>query len=270
MKVAAYQAPLLPCGSQAAIDFIRGQLDCCRTEGVQILCCPECILGGLADNAATPSELALDVANGELAQHLAPLASDQVAVILGFTELGPAGRLYNSTALYHRGSVVGVYRKLYPAINKSVYSPGTEIPVFHIDGLTFGIVICNDSNFIEPARLIAAQGAAALFIPTNNALRPEKAPIVGMARHTDTARALENGLTVIRADVTGRCQGLVAYGTTAITDPEGTDLGTAQQFTEALIVAEIDPHPPKHWWVEGGGHNPAVAQAYARLVSPNP
>jgi hypothetical protein len=49
MKVAAYQAPLLATGSLEAIDLIEERVAWCESEGVSILCCPEAILGGLAD-----------------------------------------------------------------------------------------------------------------------------------------------------------------------------------------------------------------------------
>lgn len=52
MKVAAYQAPLSPNGSMEALEFIRYQIDQCEARGVQILCCPEAVLGGLADYSA--------------------------------------------------------------------------------------------------------------------------------------------------------------------------------------------------------------------------
>ena len=50
---------------------------------------------------------------------LAPLASDTVTTIVGFTEVTGTGRLHNTAAVFHRGSVIGLYRKLYPAINRS-------------------------------------------------------------------------------------------------------------------------------------------------------
>ena len=47
--------------------------------------------------------------------------------LLGFTEIDRGSRLYNSAAVFPRGSVAGAYHKLYPAINKSVYvSEGDE------------------------------------------------------------------------------------------------------------------------------------------------
>jgi len=129
MKVAAYQAPLRPTGSAGVISLIREQVDWCESQGVEILCCPEGVVGGLADYAGRPADIAVSVETGKLHTLLAPLASDRVATILGFTEID-RGRLYNSAAVFHKGSVVGLYRKLYPAINKSVYQAGDKLPVF--------------------------------------------------------------------------------------------------------------------------------------------
>ena len=158
-----------------AVELIRKRVAWCEAEGVEILCCPEAVLGGLADYAAHPADIAIDVESGQLDAVLTPLASDTVTTILGFTERAGTGELYNSAAVFHRGSVIGVYRKLHPAIRKSIYRAGERIPVFHVGGLTFGIVICNDSNHAEPARIMASQGAAVLFVPTNNGLPPAKA-----------------------------------------------------------------------------------------------
>ena len=41
----------------------------------------------------------------------------------------------------------GIYRKRHPAIRSSVYSAGEQSPVFTIGALSFGIMICNNSNF---------------------------------------------------------------------------------------------------------------------------
>jgi hypothetical protein len=49
VKVAAYQAPLQATNSMAVVDLIREQVEICESQGVEILCCPEGVLGGLAD-----------------------------------------------------------------------------------------------------------------------------------------------------------------------------------------------------------------------------
>jgi 5-aminopentanamidase len=241
VKVAAYQAPLLPCGTTlAALGLIRERVDWCESAGVEILCCPEGILGGLADYAAQPTDIAIEVEGGQLDAVLAPLASDKVATILGFTEIDRRGRLYNSAAIFHRGSVLGLYRKLHPAINRSVYEAGDELPIFTIGSLTFGIIICNDSNFPETARIIALQGATALFIPSNNGLPVKKADVVIQARNVDVAMATENSIWVIRSDVAGHAEGRVSYGSSGIVNPEGTVVQSAQRLAEDLLVADLE------------------------------
>ena len=243
MKVAAYQAPLLADGATEALGLIREQVVRCESQGVDILCCPEGVLGGLADYAAQPAAIAVHC--GELNDILAPLASDTVTTIVGFTETDRCGRLYNSAAVYHRGSVAGIYRKLHPAINKSVYSAGDAMPVFTVAGLTFGVIICRDSNFSEPAIVMASRGATALFVPTNNGLPFGRSSpdIIADARRADIARATENRMSVIRADVAGRADELLSYGSSAIVNFDGRVLATARQLSADLIVAEIEPAP---------------------------
>lgn len=244
MKVAAYQAPLHATASTEVIGLISEQVARCESEGVEILCCPEGVIGGLADYAERPADIAVNVGAGQLQTLLAPLASERVATVLGFTEV-ERGRLYNSAAVFHRGTVVGVYRKLHPAINRSVYRAGDEMPVFTVGGLTFGVIICNDSNYREPAGVMASGGAAALFVPTNNGLPPEKGgpELVTLSRKADAARAVENGVYVIRADVAGRAANLVSYGSSGITDPDGVALRTARPLGPALLVADIETEP---------------------------
>ena len=102
MKVAAYQAPLLAAGSMGALELIRARVRACEAEGVEILCCPEAIRGGLADQIDDPARFAIRIRTGQLDAVLAPLASDVTTTIIGFTELGEDGFLYNAAAVFHR------------------------------------------------------------------------------------------------------------------------------------------------------------------------
>src|SRR5438046_6606874 len=187
-KVAAYQAPLLPTGSAEAIDLIAVQVSACEAIAAEFRCAPAGLLGGLADYASRPYEIAIDVRRGQLQQALEPIASETVTTILGFTEIDD-GRLFNSAAVVYKGSVTGVYRKLHPAINKSIYESGHDTPVFKPNDLTFGIVICRDSTYREPARAMADCGATMLFVPTNNGMSPSTrgVGIIEKARETDIA-----------------------------------------------------------------------------------
>jgi predicted amidohydrolase len=211
-----------------------------------MLCCPEAVLGGLADYANHPAAFALD-AERQLREALEPLACDRVTTIVGFTEIDRRGRLYNAAVVWHKGSVVGLYRKLHPAINRSLYEPGCDTPVFTVGGLTFGIVICRDSIFAEPAKRMAAQGAAVLFVPTNNGMPVAKGgrELVAEARNVDIGRATENGMSVVRADVAGRVGELVSYGSSGIVDRAGTTLVSSRPLEDDLLVAEVAITPSR-------------------------
>ena len=83
-----------------AIGLIAAQVRTCESIGVQFLCCPEGVLGGLADYASRPYEIAIDAQNGQLQRALTPISSETVTTILGFTEVGDDGRLFNSAAVF--------------------------------------------------------------------------------------------------------------------------------------------------------------------------
>ena len=92
---------------------------------------------------------------------------------------------------------------------------------------------------------MAAKGAAALFIPTNNDLPPEKADVAAHAKRVDIALAIEHGVSVIRADVAGRADGMVLYGSSSIVDSRGSVLQSTKPLTEDLIVADLKVSLPR-------------------------
>lgn len=237
MKIATYQAPLLPGGSMDAAALIRDRVTWCESEGVEILCCPEAVLGGLADDAQCPADIAIDVDSGELQALLAPLASP-VTTIVGFTEAA-GGKLYNATAVFRDGRVAGIYRKRHPAIRQSVYSAGGESPVFTVGGLPFGIMICNDSNYPALASDLSARGARVIFLPSNNGLPADRADVVAQTRAVDIALASDNGVTIVRADVAGRSADRVAFGSSAIVDARGTVLRAGAALRADILVADV-------------------------------
>ncbi len=63
------------------------------------------------------------------------------------------------------------------------------------------------------------------------------------ARSVDIARAIENRVYVIRADVAGRTDDLVSYGSSGIVDLNGTVLQSARRLHEDLIIADLDISP---------------------------
>ena len=59
MKVAAFQAPLLKADSSEGLAVIRQRVEQCESNDVAIRCCPEAVLGGLADHGDDPTRFAI-------------------------------------------------------------------------------------------------------------------------------------------------------------------------------------------------------------------
>ncbi len=76
--------------------------------------------------------------------------------------------IYNSAVLIDRqGRVAGKYRKVHLPREEieGGLTPGSHFPVFRTDFGTIGIMICWDSQFTDPAKALAAQGAEIIFLP---------------------------------------------------------------------------------------------------------
>ena len=266
MKVAAYQAPYLPFGSFEAVALVRDQLDRCERDGVDLLCCPEAVLGGLAHERAgqDPAEVALEAA--ELAAVAAPLFDTPVTVIVGFTERGAGNQVFNSAAVIIGGALTGVYRKVFPGYRTAI-GAGTDLPVFHHGPTPFGVIICNDLWYVEPARILTARGAAVVVVPTNSGHARAVTPSFrARGDNLPIARAVENTTTVVVADIAGRRDGREALGSSAVVDPDGIVLARADPSHVGLVVADIEPGRRPHDPRGIDGHtNPAVAAAFTDL-----
>lgn len=233
---------LADCYSVVALAHVRRAVKQCEARNVDLLCCPEGALGGLADYVVDPLKIAMHADSEALAHVAETLGSTSVTSIVGFTEIDDHDRLFNSAAIIRRGLILGVYRKRHPAINRSVYQPGEMLSAFVVSKVTLGILICRDSTFPADARALAAQGATAIFIPTNNGLPPAKggAELVADARRGDADIAQTLGVCVIRADVAGHTPTMVSHGSSGIHARDGSLLASARELEQELIVADIE------------------------------
>ncbi len=85
------------------------------------------------------------------------------------------GSYYNTAMLISsKGELIGKYRKTHvpssssPIINsdeKYYFKPGNELPIFDMDGIKAGILICFDRSFPETFRVLALKGAEIVFVP---------------------------------------------------------------------------------------------------------
>lgn len=269
MKVLACQGPYLPFESGQGVELIERQLQQCEGEGVELLCCPESFIGGHAyeSDGQSPADVAISVK--ELARLLAPVMSSPDASVIGFTERAATGKLYSSVAFLADGAIQSVQRKVYPGYHTEI-SAGTELPVIAFRDTVFGILICNDIWYTEPARILANKGAELILAPTNSGhLRRDSTLKNRFRTRGETlavARAVDNTVSIVQADVAGEQQGRFALGCSRILDPDGAVLATADSQTVGLVIADIEPYSrpfdPRGW---DGRMNAAVSGEYASM-----
>jgi hypothetical protein len=93
-------------------------------------------------------------------------------------------------------------------------------------------------------RPAVARGAWAIFLSSNNSLPPETANVVALGRAVDIARARDNEVMIVRADVAGRSADRVSFGSSALVDACGTLLRAGETLSEDMLVAEVHAA----WW----------------------
>ena len=224
---------------------VRG-LERADRERVEIVCFPECFLTGYPDTEAAARQSAFATDSPQLLKLLDRTGRFHATAIVGFNERrGP--HLYNTAAVIHKGHLLGTYSKC------SAYQPfhkqGREFPVFERGGVKFGVIICSDGGYIEPARILALKGAVVIFAPHYNYLSKESLiSHFQQVRADHVARAVENRVYFVRGNNVslGKDPGItkydgVGYGDSYVVDPHGEILVRSRRHREDFILADIDP-----------------------------
>lgn len=159
---------------------------------------------------------------GPTTETLAQVARRKNSYVVAGIYEREAHAIYNTSVLLDRGgAVVGKYRKVYLPREEieGGLTPGSDYPVFRTDFGTVGMMICWDSQYADPARALALNGAELLLMP-----------IWGGNETLVRARAIENRVFIATSGYN--------YAT-HILDPDGEILAAAQEQNSAA-VATID------------------------------
>jgi predicted amidohydrolase len=215
-------------------------------DRVEIVSFPECFLTGYPDDAEVARKGAFSADSPEVMRVLDLTNRFDPTLIVGFNELR-GGDLYNTALVAHRGHLLGTYSKC--AAYQSFHKQGRTFPVFERNGAKFGVIICADGGYIEPARILALKGARIIFAPHWNAIG-EKGLIAHFmkVRSDHTARAIENSVYFVRGNnvvldpAKSGIKGDVGngYGDSYIMDPGGEILVRSRRHVEDFIMADVD------------------------------
>ena len=182
----------------------------------------------------------------------------EVGFYLGYAELTPEGRRFNTSILVdRRGTIVGRYRKIhlpghaehkpeapFQHLEKRYFEVGdTGFRVWKTMDTSMGMCICNDRRWPETFRVMALQGAELVVLgyntPSVNIHWPEP-PHLRMFTHLLLlqAHAHENAMWVAAAAKCGAEDGFHMIGGSCIVAPSGEI--AAQSVTEDNEVITFD------------------------------
>ncbi len=224
-------------------------------ERADIVSFPECFLTGYPDTEEGARRGAFAADSEKMARVLDVTSRHEALAVLGFNEARGAD-LYNTAAVVHRGHLLGIYSKC--AAYMKFHKQGRDFPVWEHKGVKFGVLICADGGYIEPARILALKGARLIIAPHFNAI---SAPgLLGhylKVRADHTARAIENNIHFVRANnvvldptKSGLTNGVtVGYGDSYIMDSTGEIVARSRRQVEDFIMADVDlsKSPDRSW-----------------------
>ena len=214
---------------------VREVMDRAGREGNDFLCFPE---GYLSNYGAEPAVPLDDPRVVDLIEYAGRY---DMVTIVGISE-SESDMVYNTMLILHEGKLLGKYRKtMLTGGDKEVFAPDYDLPVFEAKGICFGVIVCHDSSFVEPALTMRWKGARLLFSPHYNMIPYESADehrILVRNNHVGLAVLLQ--MVVVRANVVGGTTEKVGHGDSTIFSPLGEPVAAAPLFKEALISAEFD------------------------------
>ena len=158
------------------------------------------------------------------------------AIVLGYPEAAH-DTVYNSAVMIGGdGEILANYRKinLFGDVEKSLFAAGDTVPTVTYKGRRIALGICYDIEIPEFGRQATADGADLLLVPTAN-----MAPYWQVPTTMLRARALENGVTTVYANLHGRDETYEYTGMSCVVAPDGTDLARAGRQSECLLIVDV-------------------------------
>jgi predicted amidohydrolase len=221
---------------------------------VELWILPElCTTGYLFGSVTEVAALAEPFPGGPSWEFLSNLSNElQVSVILGVLE-SFSKSIYNGAAVFERGKYLGIYRKIHLFQNeKKWFVPGDRsAPVFTINGVKVGVMICFDWIFPEVSRSLSLRGAQILAHPANL--------VLPYCQNAMTTRSIENRVFSATANRVGSESlpgqpPLTFTGQSQITSPKGDRLGTLSNQEESVLSVELEPTKALDKWITPVNH----------------
>ena len=153
----------------------------------------------------------------------------EIAILIGSVEK-EGDRFYNATYIFSSEGRQ-TYRKVNLAFHdKKHFAAGSALPIFTLQGIKVGVLMCREIMYPEQWRALALKGAQVL-IHLNNTLGPDK---YLLWKSYLISRAGENQRYVVSVNCAGSGRGCP----TMVVSPKGKPI--VEITSDQLVVKEID------------------------------
>jgi NAD+ synthetase len=237
--------------------------------GAQVVLFPELALSGYPpeDLLLRPSFLA----DCEAALQRIAAGTHGIVAVVGWPQAAGAV-VYNAASVLRDGRIEQTYRKRelpnYAVFDERRYfdvDPDGGDCVFEVDGVSVGLVICEDLWFAEPVASTSAKGAQMVLVPNASPFERDKhaqrdALIAQRVRETMVDG---RGMAVAYLNVVGGQDALVFDGASVLADGDGVVHPAAAAFVDQWLVADFDAGTRRfsavEWMVDGDESRDALA-----------
>ncbi len=194
------------------------------------------------------------------------------AAVVGYVDAD--GDLYNAAAVCALGEVQGVWHKeILPNYGvfdeRRWFRPGTPSMtsdrLYLVNGVRIGVVVCEDAwSPTGPLARLGAGGAELVAVLNGS---PFRTGVVAERRAMLATRAADASTVLAYVNLVGGQDDLVFDGGSMIFDHDGALLAAAPQFTETVLVADVEIRPAyRKRLLDPRGREERVPMA-ARVVS---
>ncbi|AWT49602.1 NAD+ synthase [Psychrobacter sp. YP14] len=238
LKFAMAQSHFMVGDIQTNIDKMRSLAIEARDNGADVIVFPELALLGYP-----PEDLLLRPSLSDRVKAALSSLSDinDIVMIIGYPHVDYHGT-FNSAAIIQNGQQKGFYHKQYlPNYGvfdeRRYFDKGRNQVLFDYQGVTIGLLICEDLWQEEPIKALKDQGAD--LVVTINA-----SPFEAGKQHTRQAllnkRATDNQLPIIYVNAVGGQDDLVFDGGSMAIQANGDVAHEAPRFLEHMLYATYD------------------------------
>lgn len=236
-------------------------IDKAGKEGVEIAVFPEGYLPGfaeirLAKQSGSPEKLAevlsaLEPVPGPSTQRISDLAREyEMTIAFGMLARAEPGEQPTNVSVLidSNGEIKNIHRKVHltPTIEAPDFTSGVEFAVSDTKIGQVGNMICADFSLPETTRILAIKGAEIIcgsfagFYVDPPGVRGSVMQLFSNS-HLSPARAIDNSVNLVMANMVGKTGDLEFFGMSQIIDAEGNVIAKAGEGDgcEELLVANL-------------------------------